>query len=94
MSAVTLQIAIMVAVLGSLVWLATRRSRARGAQRPPDGHSWSSDAVYNIGDAGQHHGGSGYDAGAGHSTGAGDSGGGSDGGGGGGSDSGGGGGSD
>ena len=91
MSAVTLQIAIMVAVLGSLVWLATRRSRPRGAQRPPDGHSWSSDAVYNTG---QHHGGGGYDAGAGHSAGAGDSGGGSDGGGGGGSDSGGGGGSD
>jgi hypothetical protein len=92
MSAVALQIAIMVAVLGPLVWLATRQSRPRGARRPGD-HSWSGDTVYNIADGGQHHGAGGQDAGSGHSAGAGDSGGSSDGGGG-GSDSGGGGGSD
>jgi hypothetical protein len=82
MSAVTLQIAIMVAVLGSLVWLATRRSRSRGARRQSGDGSWSSDAVYNVGDAGQHHG-AGFDGGSGHSAGGGDSGGGSDSGGGG-----------
>jgi len=92
MSAATLQMAIMVAVLGSLAWLATRRSRRGAARRRSGDHSWSSDAVYNIADSGQHHGGGGHDAGSGHSAGAGDSGGGSDGGGG--SDSGGGGGSD
>ena len=90
MSAVALQIAIMVAVLGPLVWLATRRSGPRGARRPSGGQSWSSGGVYNIADSGPH-GAGGHDAGAGYSAGAGDSGGGSDGGG---SDSGGGGSSD
>jgi hypothetical protein len=93
MSAVALQIAIMVAVLGPLVWLATRRSRPRGARRPSGDHSWSSDAVYNVGDAGQHHGAGSFDGGSGDSASAGDSGGSSDGGGG-GSDGGGGGSSD
>ena len=83
----------MVTVLGSLVWLATRRSRSRGARRSSGDHSWWSDAVYNVGDAGQHHGGGGFDGGSGDSAGAGDSGGSSDGGGG-GSDGGGGGSSD
>ena len=82
MSAATLQIAIMVAVLGSLAWLATRRSKPRGARRPSGDHSWSSDGVYNIADAGQHHGSGGHDGGSGHSASSGDSGGGSDGGGG------------
>jgi hypothetical protein len=83
MSAVTLQIAIMVAVLGSLVWLATRRSRSRSARRKSGDGSWSSDAVYNVGDPGQHHGAGSFDGGSGHSAGGGDSGGGSDSGGGG-----------
>ena len=82
MSATTLHIAIIAAVLGSLVWLATRRSKPRGARRPSGDHSWSSDGVYNIADAGQHHGSGGHDGGSGHSASSGDSGGGSDGGGG------------
>jgi len=97
MSATTLQIAITVAVLGLLAWLAMRRSKPRGARRSSGDSSWSGDAVYNIADSGQHHGAGGHDAGSGHSAGAGDSGGGSsdgssdgagggDGGGGGGSD--------
>jgi hypothetical protein len=83
MSATTLQIAIMVAVLGFLAWLAMRPSRRRGARRSSGDSSWSGDAVYNIADSGQHHGSGGHDAGSGHSASAGDSGGGSDGGGGG-----------
>ena len=88
MSAVTLQIAIMVTVLGPLVWLATRRSRSRSARRTSGDSSWTSDAAYSIADAGQQHDGSGgTDSGAGGSgdSGGGDSGGG-DGGGGGSSD--------
>ena len=81
MSATTLQIAIMVAVLGSLAWLAMRPRKPRGARRSSGDSSWSGDAVYNIADSGQHHGSGGHDAGSGHSAGAGDSGGGSDGGG-------------
>jgi uncharacterized membrane protein YgcG len=79
MSAAMLQIAIMAAVLGSLVWLAVRRSKPRGALRSSGDPAWSSDAVCNIGDAGQHHGSGGHDGGSAHS---GDSGGGSDSGGG------------
>jgi hypothetical protein len=91
MSAVALQIAIMATVLGSLVWLATRRGKPRGARRQGGDQSWSSDAVYNIGDAGQQgvasfDGRSGYSAGAGDSGGSDSGGGGSDGGGGGSSD--------
>ena len=83
MSATTLQIAIMVAVLGSLAWLAMRPRKPRGARRSSGDSSWSGDAVYNIADSGQHHGAGGHDVGSGHSAGAGagDSGGGSDGGG-------------
>src|ERR1700753_3310003 len=80
MSAVTLQIAIMVTVLGSLVWLATRRSRPRGAQRRSGNNSWSSDAVYNAGEGGQHFGFSGDDGGSSNAGGSGDSGGGDSGG--------------
>jgi hypothetical protein len=91
MSATALQIAIMVAVLACLVWLAMRPSRPRGARRPSSGdNAWSGDATYNIGDSGQHHGWGGHDSGSGHSSSSGDSagasGGGSDGGGGGGGD--------
>jgi hypothetical protein len=79
MSAAMLQVAIMAAVLGSLVWLAARRSKPRGARRSSGDPAWSSDAVCNNGDAGQHHGSGGHDGGSAHS---GDSGGGSDSGGG------------
>ena len=93
MSAVILQIVIMVAVLGPLVWLATRRSRSRGARRTSGDGAWSSDAAYNVGDGGAHHAAGGFDGDPGYSASAGDSGGGSDSGGG-GSDGGGGGSSD
>jgi uncharacterized membrane protein YgcG len=89
MSAVMLQVVIMVTVFGSLLWLATRRSRTRGVQRRSGDSSWSSDAVYSIADAGQHDGSGVTDSGAGGSgdSGGGDSGGGGgDGGGGGSSD--------
>jgi len=36
--------------------------RRFGARRSSSGHSWSADAVYNIGDSGEHHGSVGHHA--------------------------------
>lgn len=62
MTATTLQIAMMAIVLVCLLWLATRPGRRFGARRSSSGHSWSADAVYNIGDSGEHHGSVGHHA--------------------------------
>jgi hypothetical protein len=81
-----LQIVIMLAVLTCLAWIAMQPSRRRGARRPSNDNSWSSDAIYGVADSGQHHGSSGHSgsdtsSASGDSAGGSDSGGGSDGGG-------------
>jgi hypothetical protein len=68
-----LQIVIMLAVPTCLVWIAMRPSRLRGARRPSNDNSWSSDAIYSIADSGQHHGSSSHHSGSDTSCASGDS---------------------
>jgi hypothetical protein len=67
MTVTTVQILTTVGVLAGLLWVAMRPGKPRGARRPSSGDSWSADANYNLGDAGQHHGSGGHHSGSDHS---------------------------